>query len=123
IAGPRTVWTVGRILLDPGAPSIIPGRAEALLQFRDADLALMERMEEELGRLLAEADRQGPCAARLERLSRTPPTLMDDGFQDALEAAARAQAPDAWMRMPSAAGHDAQILARRLPAGMLFVPS
>jgi N-carbamoyl-L-amino-acid hydrolase len=27
------------------------------------------------------------------------------------------------MRMPSAAGHDAQILAQRVPAGMLFVPS
>ena len=27
------------------------------------------------------------------------------------------------MRMPSGAGHDAQILASRVPAGMLFVPS
>jgi N-carbamoyl-L-amino-acid hydrolase len=27
------------------------------------------------------------------------------------------------MRMPSGAGHDAMILARRMPAGMLFVPS
>lgn len=123
LAGPRTVWTVGRIQLTPGAPSIIPGQAEALLQFRDADLALMERMEAELARLAAEADRQGPCKARLETLSRTPPTVMDAGFQDALEAAAQADAPAAWMRMPSAAGHDAQILAHRLPAGMLFVPS
>jgi beta-ureidopropionase / N-carbamoyl-L-amino-acid hydrolase len=27
------------------------------------------------------------------------------------------------MAMPSAAGHDAQILARKIPAAMLFVPS
>src|ERR1700722_1019341 len=30
VCGPRTVWTTGRITLDPGAPSIIPGRAEML---------------------------------------------------------------------------------------------
>ena len=35
--GPRTVWTTGRITLDPGAPSIIPGRAEMLFQIRDDD--------------------------------------------------------------------------------------
>jgi beta-ureidopropionase / N-carbamoyl-L-amino-acid hydrolase len=27
------------------------------------------------------------------------------------------------MRMPSGAGHDAQILARHMPSAMLFVPS
>ena len=30
ICGPRTVWTTGRITLDPGSHSIIPGRAESL---------------------------------------------------------------------------------------------
>ena len=35
--GPRTVWTTGRITLDPGAPSIIPGGAEMLFQMRDDD--------------------------------------------------------------------------------------
>ena len=35
--GPRTVWTTGRITLDPGAPSIIPGSAEMLFQIRDDD--------------------------------------------------------------------------------------
>src|SRR5436189_5497258 len=37
ICGPRTVWTTGRIELDPGEKSIIPGKAEALFQLRDAD--------------------------------------------------------------------------------------
>src|SRR3954466_15868581 len=35
LCGPRTVWTTGRITLDPGAPSIIPGAAEMLFQIRD----------------------------------------------------------------------------------------
>jgi N-carbamoyl-L-amino-acid hydrolase len=39
ICDPRTVWTTGRIDLEPGEKSIIPGRAEALFQLRDADPA------------------------------------------------------------------------------------
>ena len=45
---PRTVWTTGRITLDPGAPSIIPGRAEMLFQFRDADPAVLDRLQAKL---------------------------------------------------------------------------
>jgi N-carbamoyl-L-amino-acid hydrolase len=48
---------------------------------------------------------------------------MDAGFQDALAVAAEAHAPGNWVRMPSGAGHDAQMLATKIPAGMLFVPS
>src|SRR5712691_8374752 len=43
--GPRTVWTTGRITLDPGAPSIIPGRADTLFQIRDDDPAVIARLE------------------------------------------------------------------------------
>ncbi len=46
IAGPRTVWTIGRILLDPNAPSIVPGRAEMQVQFRDTDTADLARFEQ-----------------------------------------------------------------------------
>src|SRR5207253_3347045 len=45
LCGPRTVWTTGRITLDPGAPSIIPGRAEMLFQMRDDDPGVIERLE------------------------------------------------------------------------------
>jgi N-carbamoyl-L-amino-acid hydrolase len=123
VAGPRTVWTTGRITLDPGAPSIIPGGAEMLFQFRDADperLALLQRTLEEL---VAEADGAGPCRCRLEVLSRSEPKVMAERFQEALERAAEQHAPGLHVRMPSGAGHDAQIFARIMPAGMLFVPS
>ncbi|HET6519212.1 MAG TPA: M20/M25/M40 family metallo-hydrolase, partial [Geminicoccaceae bacterium] len=80
-------------------------------------------LERTLEGLVAEADRAGPCRARLEALSRSTPVVMDGRFQDALERAAERHAPGAHARMPSAAGHDAQILAKRVPAGMLFVPS
>lgn len=123
VAGERSVWTTGRILLDPGAPSIVPGGAEMMFQFRDTDPERLDLLERTLAELVAESNRRGPCTCRLEAISRTPPKLMDAGFQDALEAAAKRRAPGLSMRMPSAAGHDAQILGRKLPAAMLFVPS
>jgi len=51
------------------------------------------------------------------------PVMTDAGFQDAIEAASLALAGGKSVRMPSGAGHDAQILATIMPAGMLFVPS
>ena len=48
---------------------------------------------------------------------------MDRRFQDAIEAASKSFAGGRSARMPSGAGHDAQILARIMPAGMMFVPS
>jgi N-carbamoyl-L-amino-acid hydrolase len=49
--------------------------------------------------------------------------MTDAGFQDAIEAASVQFAGGKSVRMPSGAGHDAQILATIMPAGMLFVPS
>jgi beta-ureidopropionase / N-carbamoyl-L-amino-acid hydrolase len=123
ICGPRTVWTTGRIALDPGAPSIIPGAAEMLFQMRDADVAVIERLEERLRSMAAEVTAQGPCSVTVERLRTGTPAMMDASFQAAIEAASAEVASGKSLRMPSGAGHDAQILATIMPAGMLFVPS
>jgi beta-ureidopropionase / N-carbamoyl-L-amino-acid hydrolase len=123
VSGPRTVWTTGRITLDPGAPSIIPGRAEMLFQIRDDDPAVIDRLEARLRDMAAETSRAGPCSVAVERIRTGAPARMDARFQDAIEAAAKACAGGKSVRMPSAAGHDAQVLATIMPAAMLFVPS
>ncbi len=121
--GPRTVWTTGRITLDPGAPSIIPGSAEMLFQIRDDDPAVIDRLEDLLRTMAAETNAQGRCSVKLERIRTGSPAMMDGAFQQAIEAASSAFAGNRSVRMPSGAGHDAQVLATIMPAGMLFVPS
>src|SRR6202165_2411495 len=123
LCGPRTVWTTGRITLDPGAPSIIPGRAEMLFQIRDDAPAVIERLEDLLRSMAAEVSAQGRCSVAVERIRTGAPAMMDAAFQDAIEGASLAFAGSRSVRMPSGAGHDAQILATIMPAGMLFVPS
>jgi beta-ureidopropionase / N-carbamoyl-L-amino-acid hydrolase len=121
--GPRTVWTTGRITLDPGAPSIIPGGAEMLFQIRDDDPSVIARLEDLLRTMADEVNAKGPCAVTVTKLRTGAPAMMDAGFQDAIEAASKAMADGRSIRIPSGAGHDAQILATVMPAAMLFVPS
>jgi beta-ureidopropionase / N-carbamoyl-L-amino-acid hydrolase len=123
IAGPRTVWTIGRMLLEPNAPSVVPGHAEMQVQFRDADSERLDLFEENLRALGGEADHAGPCRCEIAAIGRTEPRPMDPGFQALIEAAAERHAPGMHMRMPSAAGHDAAVLSERMPAGMMFIPS
>jgi N-carbamoyl-L-amino-acid hydrolase len=121
--GPRTVWTTGRITLDPGAPSIVPGSAEMLFQMRDDDARVIERLEDLLRSMAADVTAQGRCSVAVERLRTGTPAMMDARFQVAIEAASAIFAGGKSLRMPSGAGHDAQVLATIMPAGMMFVPS
>lgn len=123
IARPETVWTAGAMQFEPASKSIIPGRAEAMFQFRDADVALLERLHAVLAETCAAIGPELRCKVVLEQLGASRPALSSPVIQDALEAAAEARAPGSSLRMQSGAGHDAQWLARKMPSGMVFVPS
>jgi beta-ureidopropionase / N-carbamoyl-L-amino-acid hydrolase len=123
VAGPRTVWTIGRMLLSPNAPSVVPGHAEMQLQFRDAEPVWLDACEQRLLSLVADADGTGPCRVKIEPIACSEPRPMDPGFQALIEGAAADHAPGLHMRMPSAAGHDAAVLSECMPAGMMFIPS
>jgi len=123
-AAERTVWTMGRLRVEPNATSIVPGYADLDLQFRDASEAPLDALEKIVARLVAEMNARG--GVKIEAVpTRTPipPTHMDAGLQKHIEAAAERHAPGSWQRMPSGAFHDAGIVSARLPAAMLFIPS
>ena len=122
--GPRTVWTTGRITLDPGAPSIIPGRAEMLFQVRDDNPAVVERLEALLREIAKEIAAASGCS--VDGRAHSHRQARDDGrrrFSTRSRQATSDIAGGKSIRMPSGAGHDAQVLATIMPAGMLFVPS
>jgi N-carbamoyl-L-amino-acid hydrolase len=123
VCGPRSTWTTGRITLEPGAASIIPGRCEVLFQLRDVEEPIIARMEDRLRALVQESNRREKCPCTAEPVSLSTPALCDPVMQQALREAAEAKAPGAWQSMPSGAGHDAQYVARVMPAAMLFSPS
>jgi N-carbamoyl-L-amino-acid hydrolase len=94
-----------------------------LFQIRDDDPGVIDRLENLLRSMAAEVTAQGRCSVAVERIRTGAPAMMDAAIQQAIEAASLAFAGGRSIRMPSGAGHDAQILATVMPAGMLFVPS
>ncbi|WP_236674288.1 Zn-dependent hydrolase [Paraburkholderia hospita] len=124
LADADTVWTVGRIDLDPGSFSVVPGKADMYLQFRDGNPGRLHAMENALAALVDEWNLQHavqveliPCDGPEE------PVVMDTALQQHIAQAAEAVAPGQWIHMPSGASHDAQVIAHHIPACMLFVPS
>ena len=123
VSGPRSVWTVGKMVLEPGAPAIVPGRAEMILQFRDAAYKILQAFEAKLMEIVADHQKTSACKVECVNLSRTQPLVMDERFLEAIEESAATHAADKHVRMPSGAGHDAQVIGLKIPAAMMFVPS
>lgn len=124
VADPNSVWTIGRVEVHPGAESIVPGAAHCVVQYRDPTAACLDRLDTELAAIVAELDDESPCSISLTpRSPGVTPVAMDEGVRLALAEAAARRAADVWVEMPSAAIHDANILAPHLPCGMLFIPS
>jgi allantoate deiminase len=117
-AAPGLVATVGRVDVSPGAGNVIAGSARASLDVRHAKDALRHAA---VRRLLACAEqiaaRRGLKVGWEPRLDQ-PAVAMDPALVDLLAGAA-----PGIHRMTSGAGHDAMIVARRMPAAMLFLRS
>jgi N-carbamoyl-L-amino-acid hydrolase len=124
LADADTVWTVGRIDLDPGSLSVVPGAADMYLQFRDANAARLQAMESRLAGLVGEFNARNGVHVELTAIDEPmEPVSMSSALAEHLAQAADAIAPRQWIRMPSGAAHDAQVIARCMPACMMFVPS
>jgi allantoate deiminase len=119
---PGLVATVGRLDVQPGAANVIPAHVLAALDVRHASDAVRLQAVE---RLLGCAHQ---CAARRSLVFTTEPRLnqpvvaMDEALVRMTERAVSVSG-HAVHRMSSGAGHDAMIMARRMPSAMLFLRS
>lgn len=123
LAQASTVWTIGRVLVHPNAPSIVPGSVEANLQWRDGDLARLDRMQEAALTLASEVAEECGLEVSLDEVAALTPSIMDRGLIAGLETAAEELTPGRWRSMPSGALHDAMLFSRRMPTAMIFAPS
>jgi allantoate deiminase len=108
IATEGLVATVGRVEVQPNAPNVIPGVVKATLDVRHRDDDVRHAAVE---RLIALA-KAAVWEVRVDQSAVT----MDPRLTNLL-------ARSAPHRMLSGAGHDAMVVARRMPAAMLFLRS
>ena len=120
--GGDQVCTVGKIDLHPNLTNVVASRATLTLDVRNTDEIILQKAEAEIAAFCtALAEREQVTIAR-RVLVRFEPVIFHDRVINMVESAARTRG-DSVQRMPSGAGHDAQMLARMCPSGMIFVPS
>jgi len=120
--GPPQVATVGRIELHPNLVNVVPSRAVLTIDLRNTDDSVLHRAEQLVDdHVHALADAEGVTVTS-RSLARFEPVAFDPTVVDLVESVAVGQGHTV-RRMPSGAGHDAQMLARVCPAGMVFTPS
>jgi allantoate deiminase len=121
--GRPAVTTVGRLLVEPNYPAIVPERVVVTVNARNPTLAggreLFARHEATFAAVAAANPQLGISWVGT---SGGEPTICDPGTVRLLEAVAREQGIAA-KTMPSGAIHDCQIMAQRYKAAMIFVPS
>lgn len=123
VVTPRSVWTIGHVTLHPNASSIVPGRARFSMQWRDAEVDRLDRMEAIIRDTAAEIAAERGLSVEFGPMLGLDPVAMDPALRAALEAGAETVSPGRWRTLPSGALHDATNVARLMPVAMLFVPS
>ena len=120
--GGRQLGTVGAVTLQPNLINVIPSRAVMTVDLRNTNGAPLHAAQAEM---LAHARRvaaEHGVQFSHRQLADFAPVQFDAALIDSVERHARA-AGLSTLRMPSGAGHDAQMLARVCPTAMVFVPS
>jgi N-carbamoyl-L-amino-acid hydrolase len=120
--GPPQVATVGSIVLHPGLVNVVAARATLTVDLRNTDEDVLAAAEARVAAFVDEVAAAEGVTVSSRRLARFEPVVFDPRVVD-LVAEVATDTGRSVVRLPSGAGHDAQMLARVCPAGMVFVPS
>jgi len=118
----RQVGTVGRIEVTPNAQNVIPGVVRLTIEVRDLSPDKLKRLADRIRQRAADIARETKTSIEFTSSNHNTPANAALEVQRAIERSAR-RLGLASHRMPSGAGHDAQMMAQLSPMGMIFVPS
>lgn len=118
----RQVGTVGRLAVYPNAPNVVPGRVVHTIELRDLSQEKIARLGSEIQKQAQRIATETRTEITMKQVANDPPAMASPEIQKQIEAAAASLGLKT-MRLPSGAGHDAQMMARLGPMGMIFVPS
>lgn len=112
-------FTIGRVTVEPNAPSVVPARVAFSIDLRHPDNAVLDATAARVAALCHQ--HAPPCAVMITPLVDAPSNDFDAELRERIARAARDQDLPA-MAVLSAAGHDARHLAKVCPAAMIFIP-
>ncbi|AFI29820.1 MULTISPECIES: allantoate deiminase [Bacillus] len=114
--------TCGKITAEPNVANVIPGRVQFSIDIRHQHQHVLKQFHKDMVALINGICHQKGIRAVIDEYMQIEPVPMDErlkaaAFETALENGISCE------EMVSGAGHDAQMIGRRYPACMLFVPS
>ena len=118
----RQVGTVGKLEIAPNAPNVVPGAATLIIELRDLSTSTLDAIAAEIHERAKTIAAESKTTIEIKPASSNPPAFADTAVQDVIEGVA-GRLKLSSTRMPSGAGHDAQMMAQLAPMGMIFVPS
>lgn len=120
--GGTQVATVGRCEFHPNLVNVVPSTVTMTVDLRNTDESLLQQAEAVFGALCEHLALEEGVTIERRSLARFEPVEFNPAMVDLVEATAH-RLGHSTRRMPSGAGHDAQMLARVCPTSMVFVPS
>lgn len=120
--GAHQVCTVGKVDVFPNLINVVAARVTLTLDVRNTDEQLLQQSEREIATYLNHIATAEGVSITTKKLARFEPVEFDSRVIAIVEQLAIAHG-NTVQRMPSGAGHDAQMLARVCPTAMIFVPS
>ena len=120
--GGSQVATVGLTELKPNLVNVIAAEALLTLDLRNTDEKLLQAAEVHLNEAIKRFACEEGVGISSRRLARFQPVIFSSDMINLVEDTAR-HLGHSVKRLPSGAGHDAQMFAPNCPTGMIFVPS
>jgi len=120
--GGNQVCTVGKIDLHPNLINVVPAWARITLDVRNTDESTLKIAEQRVADFIDELAARENVTITRTPLARFEPVDFDERVIDMVEQVAIEHGHSV-KRLPSGAGHDAQMLARVCPTAMIFTQS
>jgi beta-ureidopropionase / N-carbamoyl-L-amino-acid hydrolase len=118
----RQVGTVGQLEVSPNAPNVIPGSVRLTIELRDLSTEKLAGLIADIRQRARQIASSTKTEIEISELSRNPSALASPEIQRVIGHVAGSIGLQT-TRLPSGAGHDAQMMAQLGPMGMIFVPS
>jgi beta-ureidopropionase / N-carbamoyl-L-amino-acid hydrolase len=112
-------FTVGRFVLSPNSPSVVPEQVQFTIDFRHPDTAVLAERASRIPALIEQA--VAPCTASISPTLTADPMPFPEDMIAGIEATAKLLGHKV-RRLPSGALHDALYPPLVCPSGMIFVP-
>lgn len=119
---PASRVTVGILHLKPGVANIVPAEAYLTYELREQSAGILRTLAEKSQALAGQIASAWGLEMSIETILDIGPVALADEVKTAIVAAAQ-ELGLTCLRLPAMAGHDAQVVGRVAPAGMIFVPS